>query len=249
MNISYHFVERGPYTLLTKDVNIIEKNKIKNSIFNVTCESLHLGILLAIVGGFLDAYTFIGRDGVFANAQTGNIVLVGIAALNKNWMQTLVQALPILAFILGVIVAETIKKNPSATFIKNSERAILVIEIALLFIIGFIPNNVYNVFVTVTISFVASIQTSSFRKLVDSPYATTMCTGNLRSASQAAYIAFTTKDRDSAIKATRYFIVIFSFLFGAFLGGLLTLSIGSKAVWGSVIILILSLILLNEDKL
>jgi uncharacterized membrane protein YoaK (UPF0700 family) len=233
--------------LLIKDINVMQKNKIKIRIPNMTSESLHLGILLAIVGGFLDAYTFIGRDGVFANAQTGNIVLVGIAALKRDWMQTLLQTLPILAFIVGVIVAETIKKTSSIFFIKNSERAILILEIVLLFIIGFIPNNIFNVLVTVTISFVASLQTSSFRKLVDSPYATTMCTGNLRSASQAAYIAFTKKDRESAIKALRYFIIIFSFLFGAFLGALLTLSVGAKAVWGAVIILICSLILLDID--
>lgn len=225
----------------------MQKNKIKIRLPNITSESLFLGILLAIVGGFLDAYTFIGRDGVFANAQTGNIVLVGIAALKRDWMQTLLQTLPILAFIVGVIVAETIKKTSSIFFIKNSERAILILEIVILFIIGFIPNNIFNILVTVTISFVASLQTSSFRKLVDSPYATTMCTGNLRSASQAAYIAFTEKDRESAIKALRYFIVIFSFLFGAFLGALLTLSVGAKAVWCAVIILICSLILLDIE--
>jgi uncharacterized membrane protein YoaK (UPF0700 family) len=28
---------------------------------------------LACVGGFLDAYTFVGYNGVFANAQTGNV--------------------------------------------------------------------------------------------------------------------------------------------------------------------------------
>ena len=37
-------------------------------------------MLLAGVGGFLDAYTFVGYHGVFANAQTGNIVLLGVGA-------------------------------------------------------------------------------------------------------------------------------------------------------------------------
>src|SRR5580658_6145873 len=41
-------------------------------------EDLPTGLLLAGVGGFLDAYTFVGRGGVFANAQTGNIVLLGV---------------------------------------------------------------------------------------------------------------------------------------------------------------------------
>ena len=40
-------------------------------------ESLLLGAILATVGGFLDAHTYICRGKVFANAETGNIVLMG----------------------------------------------------------------------------------------------------------------------------------------------------------------------------
>ncbi len=40
-------------------------------------DSLTVGVLLAVVGGFLDAYTYLLRGHVFANAQTGNIVLLG----------------------------------------------------------------------------------------------------------------------------------------------------------------------------
>ena len=38
-------------------------------------ESFFLTAILAIVGGFLDAYSYLMRGHVFANAQTGNIVL------------------------------------------------------------------------------------------------------------------------------------------------------------------------------
>lgn len=45
-------------------------------------ESMPLGLMLAIVGGFLDAYTFSTRGGVFSNAITGNIVLLGLNLAN-----------------------------------------------------------------------------------------------------------------------------------------------------------------------
>ena len=38
-------------------------------------ESIRLGMLLAISGGFMDAYSYIERGHVFANAQKGNILL------------------------------------------------------------------------------------------------------------------------------------------------------------------------------
>ena len=41
-------------------------------------EWLEIGLMLCLAGGFLDAYTFVTRGGVFANAQTGNIVLLGL---------------------------------------------------------------------------------------------------------------------------------------------------------------------------
>ena len=43
-----------------------------------------LGLLLAVVGGFLDAYTYLCRGRVFANAQTGNIVLLGVNLTNRT---------------------------------------------------------------------------------------------------------------------------------------------------------------------
>ncbi|MBP2642559.1 MAG: hypothetical protein H6Q67_446 [Firmicutes bacterium] len=234
--------------MITKIINIIQGNTQTIQLHNVTSESVRLGILLAIVGGFLDAYTFIGRDGVFANAQTGNIVLVAAGAAAGNWRQALLSIPPILAFIIGVIVAESLKKTSSFPFIKDSSRAVLIIEILVLFIIGFIPDTIPNLFATIAISFVSSLQISAFRKLVNSPYSTTMATGNLRSASQAAYIAFIKKDRAAAITSIRYFTIIFAFLFGAFLGGLITISIGIKAIFVAVFILIFSLILFIIDE-
>ena len=41
-------------------------------------ETIKLGILLALSGGFMDAYSYIQRDQVFANAQTGNMLLFGV---------------------------------------------------------------------------------------------------------------------------------------------------------------------------
>ena len=33
-------------------------------------ETIRLGMILAVTGGFMDAYSYIERDQVFANAQT-----------------------------------------------------------------------------------------------------------------------------------------------------------------------------------
>jgi uncharacterized membrane protein YoaK (UPF0700 family) len=238
-------ITKGPFI-----TNVINDDNHKLKLQTKTSQSLKLGFLLAIVGGFLDAYTFVCRGGVFANAQTGNIVLFGIELTKGNFKQAIMAFLPILAFIIGTLVAEKIKdfKSPSAAFVTNSECLILAIEIIVLIIIGFIPTNIPDIFVTVPISFVSSVQISCFRTLVDSPYCTTMCTGNLRSACHSAYIAFTKKDNKSAENTTRYAIIIVSFLVGSCIGGISTLWVGVKSIWISAIILILCLGLFRIDE-
>ena len=45
-------------------------------------ETLRLGIILALSGGFMDAYSYLERGNVFANAQTGNLLLFCHAQLS-----------------------------------------------------------------------------------------------------------------------------------------------------------------------
>lgn len=242
------YLYEGRIALTTNDKYKINNSKIKRYLCNVTSESVMLGIFLAMAGGFLDTYTFVGRGGVFANTQTGNLVLLGVDVIKGDWNKTLTHILPIIAFIIGVLCAETIKKSSSILSIAKAEHAVLIFEIAILFFIGLLPHTVSNNVVNIIISFVTSLQYCAFKKLADSPYATTMCTGNLRSASQAAYAALTKGDNEAAKKSLRYFIIIFSFLLGAIVGGYLTSAIGNQAVWGADIFLIISLALLIVNE-
>ncbi|MTM60837.1 DUF1275 domain-containing protein, partial [Turicibacter sanguinis] len=52
-------------------------------------QTLKVGMMLAVVGGFLDAYTYLLEGHVFANAQTGNIVLLCILLAEGFWLDAL----------------------------------------------------------------------------------------------------------------------------------------------------------------
>lgn len=58
-------------------------------------ESIELGIILALVGGFMDVYSYMGRGGVFANAQTGNILLTGVHISEGNFTAAAMFFLPL----------------------------------------------------------------------------------------------------------------------------------------------------------
>lgn len=49
------------------------------------CQKRHIFMLLMCAGGFMGAYTYILRGGVFCNAQTANFVLLAIALGQGHW--------------------------------------------------------------------------------------------------------------------------------------------------------------------
>ena len=116
-------------------------------------ESLPLGLLLAAVGGFLDAFTFVGYGGVFANAQTGNIVLTGIETGEQHWRAALLHVPPILAFLLGVTVAEWLGRPAAHRIVKRPTRLALGAEILVLGVAGLVPSWVPDQVVTAAIAF------------------------------------------------------------------------------------------------
>ena len=61
-------------------------------------ESLPVGLLLALAGGILDAYTYLVRGEVFATAETGNLVLLGINLSQGRLNEAAYYLWPILAF-------------------------------------------------------------------------------------------------------------------------------------------------------
>ncbi|WP_422129584.1 YoaK family protein [Streptomyces misionensis] len=209
---------------------------------------MRLGVLLALVGGGLDAYTYLGRGGVFANAQTGNVVLLGVAVAGRQWAEALRHIPPIIAFVLGVLVAESLKRPGVAARVRWPARAALVLEILVLFCVGLLPGGTADTAATVLVAFSASLQVAMFRTLVDTAYSTAMTTGNLRTATQSAYLAFVEHDRAAARRARRFSAVIGGFLAGAVAGGVLTHWEGVRAVWALAGLLALGLVLFVHDE-
>ena len=52
-------------------------------------ESFLTAVFLSLSGGLQDAYTYLFRGKVFANAQTGNIVLLSSNLMDGNWERVL----------------------------------------------------------------------------------------------------------------------------------------------------------------
>ena len=125
-------------------------------------ESIELGVLLALAGGFMDAYSYIARDGVFANAQTGNILLVGINLSEGDLMRAGRYFFPVLAFALGIMLADLIHERFSSLF--HWRQLTVFLEAAILLGVSFIPGTA-NLVANCLTSFACGMQVESFRKI------------------------------------------------------------------------------------
>ncbi len=192
-------------------------------------ENFKVGALLTLVGGYLDTYTYISRGGVFANAQTGNIVLMGLKLTECEFGAAVHYLIPIISFVVGVLAVELIKSKFNDDPKVHWHQITLLLEMFIIAVVGFIPeshNNIANVLVSLT----CAMQVEGFRRLNGNAYATTMCTGNLRSGSESLFAYLKSRDVSQRKKAREYFSIICIFIVGAVIGAVLTGFIGIKAV-------------------
>ena len=210
-------------------------------------ESFLNSAVLAVSGGFQDAYTYFTRDKVFSNAQTGNVVLMSQEFMAGNFIGGIKYLLPFLAFGLGVLVTEQINARYKMAKRIHWRQLIILIEIAILAIVGFIPHSL-NMAATVLVSFSCAMQVQAFRKVNGFAYASTMCIGNLRSGTDALSAFLREKRKEPLIKAFHYYGIIFFFAVGAGIGGNLSVAWGIHTIWVSCILLLISMVFMWYEK-
>ena len=212
-------------------------------------DSFRAAVFIVLSGGFQDAYTYCCRDEVFANAQTGNVVLLSSSLFLGEWSEVWKYLVPVVSFLIGTAVAELIHRR-----LKNCEKIhwrqiILLCEIILLFIVGFLDHGLDAV-ANALVSFVCALQVQTFHKVRGHAYASTMCIGNLRSGTEALCAYFRSRDKKILEKAFTYFGVILIFAVGAGIGTFLTRKIGVRSVWICCALLLISFLMMfvKEEK-
>ena len=212
-------------------------------------EAFRTVMFLSASGGLQDAYTYIGRGKVFANAQTGNIVLMSQSLFEGDFARFAHYFIPVLSFALGVAAAECIRLRWREAQRVHWRQLVLLAEIVLLFVVGFFPAA-WDMGANAVVSFACAMQVQAFRKVHGYPFASTMCIGNLRSGMESLCAYGKTKDKKILKKSGYYFGIIFLFAIGAALGGHMIKYIGAKTIWISCLILLISFLcmFIKEEK-
>lgn len=203
-------------------------------------DSFLMSAFIILSGGLQDAYTYCCRDKVFANAQTGNIVLMSTHLFAGDWAGVFRYFVPVISFMAGIFVAECVHRRYKCMEKVHWRQLIILVEIVLLFFVGFLPREV-NTFANALVSFVCAMQVQTFRKVRGHAYASTMCIGNMRSGMESLVVYFHLHDKKVLHKALHYFGVILLFAIGAGVGAHCVGVFGNKTIWFSCALLLVSL--------
>ena len=212
------------------------------------CESSRVFSLLMLAGGVLGAFTYMVRGNVFCNAQTGNILLLGLALGDGEWGRAAYLLIPITAYGLGAAVSEFLPVPVKKAGKLRWDTLLIGFELLVTVLLGFVPEEAPYQISQVAVNFICSMQYNTFRQAEGIPMATTFCTNHLRQAGVCLVKVLRKKDRTYLKRFLQYGRMIILFVAGAAAGAVLCRYVQGKAVWGaSVVYLIVFLDLLYAD--
>jgi uncharacterized membrane protein YoaK (UPF0700 family) len=140
--------------------------------------------LATSAGGAMDAWVYLAHGHVFANAQSGNIVLMGVALADGDVARAATHLPSLLAFAIGALASrlsgELLKRNGL-----NSRNVRLGLECVMLVALGLFAHCMADRAVTACVGFIAGVQITSLSHIGSWSFNTGMTTGNLRAGLSA----------------------------------------------------------------
>jgi uncharacterized membrane protein YoaK (UPF0700 family) len=188
-----------------------------------------LSVLAAIAmatmaGGAMDAWVYFAHGHVFANAQSGNIVLMGIALAGGDVASAATHLPSLLAFATGALISrlsgQLLKRNRV-----NSRNIRLAAACAMLVGLGLLADGMSDRAVTACAGFIAGVQITSLSHIGSWSFNTGMTTGNLLAGVSALAKALTGLAEEWP-HAAAMFLLCFAFGAGAAAGAWLTPRLG-----------------------
>lgn len=211
-------------------------------------ERLHTYMLLMVSGGFMGAYSYVMKGGVFANAETANCLLLAMSIANGDWHRAFVLIFPISTYMIGSFVSELFIIKVGRNHMLTWETILVLAEMIIIFIVGCIPAAAPFVLSHILITFVSSMQFNTFRRSKGVVMSTVFCTAHLRQAGVMLAEGLIYKDKPKLKVFTYHLTMILCFLIGVFICVVLSRSFQHRTIWFAIIFLFIVFVdLLHDD--
>ena len=229
----------------------MERKQRQEGRYYLMCERDWIYFVLIFVAGFLGAFTYVLRGGVFCNAQTGNVVLLGMELGKGDWSGALYYLIPIGAYILGAVVSELLPNPVKHRLAVRWDTLLIAVEMLVIVMLGFVPESAPVQISQVAVNFIASMQYNTFRQAEGVAVATTFVTNHIRQVGVG--LAMEWRHRHNAEKPHRrkfltHLGMLLFFAAGATVGTVFCLQLLGRAVWLTLLPLaVVFAVLLHAD--
>ncbi|ERL64246.1 hypothetical protein L248_1429 [Schleiferilactobacillus shenzhenensis LY-73] len=248
-NFSAHSWHNSHYSfILRKEVCLSVAQEPNHPTVFPLHEQLPAAMILAGVGGYMDAFSYLLHGNVFSSLQSGNVILLGIHLARGQWASSGHYLLPLAAFYLGAFLITIIARYVHRPGQRRTHLVGVITEIIILLAVALFGAHLPDTVVIAMMSFTAAIQLSIFRKMKGQPYTTTMTTGNIQaSAAHLANAAMGTGQHAGQRSRDRLAVAL-GFGLGAFLSASLVPVLGQHAIIGGAALLVIILVLLLREQ-
>lgn len=206
----------------------------QNDNYTLLCERRWFYLVLTTVAGFFGAFTYLLRGNIFCNAQTGNIVLMGMALGAGHWRGALYYLIPISAYMAGAFISELVPNPVKHHLPIRWDTLLIAIEMAVVLFLGFLPDSAPVQISQISINFIASMQYNTFRQSGGVPMATTFVTNHIRQVGVGlAHLAneLYTGHRSDRKKLLAHTELLLFFFAGTVIGTIFCRLLSGKAIW------------------
>ena len=204
-------------------------NEKKNAF--LACERLGVFLAMIFVGGALGAFSYIERGGVFCNAQTLNLLLVGVNVGKGELLGALYYVVPIAAYFVGIILSELLPKPVRRMKLIRWDTLLVGIEMVAVVALALIPDSVPYQVSHVILNVITAMQYNTFRQAEGEVMSTTFCTFHMRQTGEAmARWARGSKSKDWKWKTLSHLAMLASFAAGGVAFGALCTYFGGRAI-------------------
>ena len=229
----------------------MERKQRQEGRYYLMCERDWIYFVLIFVAGFLGAFTYVLRGGVFCNAQTGNVVLLGMQLGKGDWNGALYYLIPISAYILGAVVSELLPNPVKHRLAVRWDTLLIAVEMLVIVMLGFVPESAPVQISQVAVNFIASMQYNTFRQAEGVAVATTFVTNHIRQVGVG--LAMEWRHRHDAEKPHRrkfltHLGMLLFFAAGATIGTVFCVQFLGRAIWITLLPLaVVFAVLLHAD--
>lgn len=208
-------------------------------------DSLLIGVILFFIGGFQNVYTYMNCGKVFANLQTGNMILMSINLVEGNIAIASRYLVPLCSFWFGCVVGAAI--NIKYKYINKIHWRVilLIIEMTNTIIATCLANPLYSAGL---ITFNCALTLEAFKEVDHRSLPTTMMIGNMRKAIDYLTKYFLQHHKKDLKEGLFVIGLLLVFIIGAICSALLSRIFKSKTILFLVPLYLISIIFLQFER-